>query len=119
MLDLTKGILGSYLFGLVLCALTFGYFSLAEFLQRWSDSGPQYKQWIRRGGHFTLMLGSTILIVYSALFFVSLTLPSQIKNFGRSGAAWSFIVCLAIVFLPCLQFRKHLLRKWKVKKLWQ
>ncbi len=62
MLDLTIDIVGSYLFGLVLFAVMFGYFSLAEFLQKWSDAGPQYKKWIRRGGHLTLMFVYSLLI---------------------------------------------------------
>ena len=119
MLDLTIDIVGSYLFGLVLFAGMFGYFSLAEFLQKWSDAGAQYKKWIRRGGHLTLMLVYSLLIIYGFLIFVSLTLPPQIKTFGRSGAAWAFIVCLAIILLPFVQFRRHLLRQWKVQKLWE
>jgi hypothetical protein len=119
MLEPTIGILGSYLFGLVLFAFMFGYFSLVEGVQKWSDSGAQSRKWIRRGGHLALMLVSLILIVYGFLTFVSLLLPPLIEKLGQSGAVLAFIVCLALVLLPFLQFRKHLLREWKVKKLWE
>src|SRR5882724_9565030 len=112
MLEPTIGIFGSYLFGLVLFVFMVGYFSLAEGIQKWSDSGPQYRKWVRRGGHLGLMLVSLILIVYGFLTYVSFTLPPLIKKLGQTGAVLVFIVCLAIVLLPFLQFRKHLLREW-------
>jgi hypothetical protein len=119
MLEPTIGILGSYLFGLILFGFMFGYFSLAEGIQRWSDCSPPYRKWVRRGGHLGLMLVSLILVVYGFLTYVSFTLPFLIKKLGQTGGVLVFIVCLVIIVLPFLQFRKHLLREWKVKKLWQ
>jgi uncharacterized membrane protein YdcZ (DUF606 family) len=57
MLEPTIAILGSYLVGLVLFAFMFGYFSLVEGIQKRSDSGSQYRKWVRRGGHLGLMAG--------------------------------------------------------------
>lgn len=108
-------IFGSYLFGLVLFAFMFGYVSLAEAIQKWSDSGPQYKKWVRRGGHLGLMLVSLILCFYGFLIYASFTIPPLVKKLGQNGAGLVFIVCLAIVMLPFLQFRKHLLRRASLK----
>ena len=110
----------SVVYGLLISVFMIGYFNLGEKTQIWSEKYTPPRNWIRRVLHLFLCLFVLGVFFYSFLFWIRVVLDTIRRVSGNSALQLITFFLLALLFiLPFFVLRKHIFRKFKVKKLWE
>jgi hypothetical protein len=110
----------SVVYGLLISVFMIGYFSVGEKIQLWSEKYTPPRNWIRRVLHLCLCLFVLGVFFYSFLFWISVVLDATRQLSGNSALQLiTFFLLTLLLILPFFALRKHILRKFKVRKLWE